>query len=74
MDLSKAFDTINHKLVLSKLHAYGFDKQALLVICSYLANRQQRQEINNAFSFWRDLIQGVPKGSVLGTLLFNSFT
>ena len=74
MDLSKTFDTINHKLVLWKLHAYGFGKQALLVICSYLANRQQRQEISNAFIFWRDLIQGVPKGSVLGTLLFNSFT
>ena len=47
MDLSKAFDTINHPLLLAKLHAYGFSKQALAVICSYLSNRKQRIKINN---------------------------
>lgn len=56
MDLSKAFDTINHELLLSELNAYGIAKQVLLVICSYLANRQQRKK-NNAFSSWGDLIQ-----------------
>ena len=39
MDLSKAFDTLNHDLLLAKLNAYGFDKQSLLLIKSYLTNR-----------------------------------
>ena len=66
MDLSKAFDTINHQLLLAKLHAYGFSKQALAIVCSYLSNRKQRIKINNVFSSWKDLILGVPQGSVLG--------
>ena len=61
MDLSKAFETINHQLLLAKLHAYGFSKQALAIICSYLSNRKQRIKINNVFSFWKDLILGVPQ-------------
>ena len=73
MDLSKAFDTINHELLLAKLHAYGFNKQALLILSSYLSNRKQRVKINNTFSLWTDLIQGVPQGSVLGPLLFNIY-
>ena len=40
MDLSKAFDTINYSLLLAKLHAYGFSKQALAIICSYLSDRK----------------------------------
>ena len=68
MDLSKAFDTINHEL-----HAYGFSEQALLILSSYLSNRKQRVKINNTFSSWTDLIQGVPQGSVLGPLLFNIY-
>ena len=38
MDLSKTFDTINNQLLLAKLHTYGFSKQALAIICSYLSN------------------------------------
>ena len=73
MDLSKAFDTINHQLLLAKLHAYGFSQQALAIICSYLSNRKQRIKINNVFSSWKDLILGVPQGSVLEPLLFNIY-
>ena len=73
MDLSKAFDTINHQLLLAKLHAYGFSQQTLAIICSYLSNRKQRIKINNVFSPWKDLILGVPQGSVLGPLLFNIY-
>ena len=73
MDLSKAFDTINHELLLAKLHAYGFSEQALLILSSYLSNRKQRVKINNTFSSWTDLIQDVPQGSVLGPLLFNIY-
>ena len=50
MDLSKAFDPINHPLLLAKLHAYGFSKQALAIICSYLSNRKQRTKISNNLS------------------------
>ena len=60
MDLSKAFDTINHELLLSKLHTYSFGKQDLLIIGSHLTNHQQGERINNAFSSWRDLLQRVP--------------
>ena len=50
IDLSKAFDTINHQLLLAKLHAYGFSQQALAIICSCLSNRKQRIKMNNVFS------------------------
>ena len=71
MDLSKAFDTINHQLMLAKSHAYGFSKQTLDIICSYLSNRKQK--INNVFSSWKNLILDMPQVSVLGPLLFNIY-
>ena len=73
MDLSKAFDCMNHELLLAKLHAYGFSKDALQLICSYLKNRWQRVKINTSFSQWTELLLGVPQGSVLGPLLFNIY-
>ena len=73
MDLSKAFDTLNHDLIIAKLHAYGFEKSALRLIKSYLSNRWQRTKINTSLSSWFELILGVPQGSVLGPLLFNLF-
>ena len=73
MDLSNAFDTINHKLLIAKLHAYGFSVEALELILNYLSNRWQRTKINVAFSSWAELLCGVPQGSVLGPLLFNIY-
>ena len=52
---------------------YGFDKQALRLISSYLSKRWQRTKINQSFSSWVELLQGVPQGSVLGPLLFNIY-
>ena len=73
MDLSKAFDTINHQLLIAKLHAYGFNKDALELIQSYLSDRWHRTKINASFSSWSELLCGVPQGSVLGPLLFNIY-
>ena len=64
MDLSKAFDTINYDLLIAKLNAYGFEKNVLDLVYSYLRNRKQSVKINAIFSTWTDLISGVTQGSV----------
>ena len=73
MDLSKAFDTINHSLLLAKLEAYGFSMTSLKLMQSYLCNRFQRTSVNASFSDWKEIETGVPQGSILGSLLFNIF-
>ena len=73
MNLSKAFDTINHELLMAKLYAYGFSKDALKLIHSYLSDRWQRAKINKSFSSWSALLKGVPQGSVFRPILFNIY-
>ena len=71
MDLSKALDTINHDLLIAKLHLYGFDRSSLKLLFIYLNNRWHGTRINQNFSSWEDLLQGVPQGSVFGPPFFN---
>ena len=71
MDLSKAFDNLNHELLIAKLHAYGFNGDSLKLLNDSLSNRWPRTQINMSFSSWAELVQGVPKGSVLGPLFFK---
>ena len=73
MDLSKAFDTLNHELLIAKVEAYGFDKRALAILLSYISDRWQRTKINTSFSTWSEILRGVPQGSILGPLLFNIY-
>ena len=56
MDLSKAFDTINHCLLMAKLDACGFSRASLKLMQNYLCNRQQRISINGSFSNWTEVI------------------
>ena len=72
-DLSKVFDCIRHDLLIAKCHAYGVDKQSLRYIYDYLSGRKQRVRINNECSQWKDVMFGVPQGSILGPLFFNIF-
>ena len=70
LDFSKAFDTVNHDILFKKLEFYGIQGTALELCKSYLSNRYQYVEYNDAVSRKERIVCGVPQGSILGPLLF----
>ena len=70
LDIKKAFDKVWHKGILHKLLMCGIDGYLLEWYKSYLSERVQRVVINGQYSDWAHMDAGVPKGSVLGPLLF----
>lgn len=74
LDFTKAFDTIQHRLLISILHFIGLGKDAVSLLANYLDNRTQRVKIENNCSTVCSLRVGVPQGSILGPLLFSIYT
>ena len=73
MDLSKAFYSMPHGLLIAKLSLYGVSQQACNLIINYLCNLRQRTKVMGKCIEWVTIKRGVPQGSVLGPLLFNIF-
>ena len=73
LDMSKAFDSINHDILLLKLQDLGISKYAFAWFTSYLTNRHQVARINSTLSRLLCLKSGVPQGSILGPLLFSIY-
>ena len=74
LDMSAAFDIVDHNILLDKLKLYGFDGNFLQWTSSYLSDRTQSVCIDGCLSSLRPVLHGVPQGSILGPLLYTLFT
>ena len=74
IDLKKAFDTVDHNILLRKLYCYGVDGNALQLLKSYLTDRMKRRYVNGVLSTEQYISCGIPQASILGPLLFIIYT
>ena len=70
VDLTKAFDTVNHTILLNKVKYLGLHPKSIAWLKDYLANRKQCTRVNSQSSDYQEIKCGVPQGSILGPLLF----
>ncbi len=73
LDIKKAFDTVNHDILLKKLEMYGLGDSALALLRNYLTDRTQKCQLQDMLSKQRKITCGIPQGSILGPLLFTLY-
>ena len=73
LEFTKAFDTLDHEIILYKLKNYGIKNEALFLFQNYLTNRRQYTELGGLTSNVSQIKTGVPQGSILGPLLFLAY-
>ena len=72
-DFSQTFDCIDHNLLIAKLYVYGFEKQIINFIYSYLTKHKQRTKVDSAIGSWEILSSGVSQGFISGPFLFHIY-
>ena len=73
-DFKKAFDRVPHNILILKLQCLGIDGKVLDVIKDFLMGRNFRVSVNGQFSSFKDILSGIPQGSVLGHIVHKRFT